>query len=155
MSGGCSTPFDSTFDEDESNDASQSSQDALNRLANAPIPDLPLPSLPGAQTSAAAEESLAVRVGDYTLTDTVAGHLGERIGGVGDYGGSLSRPYLQSPSTINEIIATGKGVPDPGGLSRALRYDVPGVFRGSAGNWELVVDPNTQTIYHFNFKTGR
>lgn len=106
------------------------------------------------QSSFAAEGTTAVRVGDYTLTDTVAGHLGERVGGVGEYSGSLSRPYLQSPSTINEIIATGKGVPDPGGLSGALRYDVPGAFRGSAGNWELVVDPNTQTIYHFNFTTG-
>jgi RHS repeat-associated protein len=102
----------------------------------------------------AAEGTTAVRVGDYTLTDTVSGHLGERVGGVVEYSGSLSRPYLQSPSTINEIIATGKGVPDPGGLSGALRYDVPGAFRGSAGNWELVVDPNSQTIYHFNFTTG-
>lgn len=104
--------------------------------------------------SLAAVGTTAVQVGDYTLTDTVAGHLGERVGGVGEYSGSLSRPYLQSPSTINEIIATGKGVPDPGGVSGALRYDVPGEFRGSAGNWELVVDPNTKTIYHFNFTTG-
>jgi RHS repeat-associated protein len=96
----------------------------------------------------------AVQVGDYTLTDTVAGHLGEEIGGVGDYSGSLSRPYIQSPSTINEIISTGQGVADPGGLSGALRYDVPGTFRGSEGTWELVVDPNTKTIYHFNFTTG-
>lgn len=101
----------------------------------------------------AAEGTTAVQVGDYTLTGTVAGHLDETVGGVGEYSGSLSRPYLQSPSTINEIIATGNGVPDPGGLSGALRYDVPGTFRRSAGTWELVVDPNTQIIYHFNFTT--
>src|ERR1700737_177127 len=80
--------------------------------------------------------------------------LGERVGGLGEYSGSLSRPYLQSPLTIDELIATGKGVPDPGGLAGALRYDVPGTFRASEGTWELVADPNTGTIYHFNFITG-
>jgi hypothetical protein len=92
-----------------------------------------------------------VKVGDYTLSDTVAGHINDTVGGVGEYSGSPARPYLQSPLTINEIISTGTGVPDPGGLPGGLRYDVSGEFRGSSGTWELVVDPNTKTIYHFNF----
>jgi len=61
---------------------------------------------------------------------------------------------MNSPLTIQEIIATGKGVPDPGGIPGALRFDVPGAFRRSAGTWELVVHPETKMIYHFNFTTG-
>jgi RHS repeat-associated protein len=95
--------------------------------------------------------STAVQVGDFTLTGTVAGHLSDTVGGVGEYSGSLARPYLQSPSTINEIMATGQGVADPGGVAGALRYDVPGTFRGSSGTWQLVVNPNNNIIYHFNF----
>ena len=95
-----------------------------------------------------------VRVGNYTLTDTVAGHLDERITANTEYSGQLVRPYLGSPSTIDDIVATGAGVPDPGGLPNALRFDVPGTFRGSPGTWELVIDPATGMIYHFNFTTG-
>jgi len=34
-----------------------------------------------------------------------------------------SRPYVNSPLTIQEITGTGCGIPDPGGLPGALRYD--------------------------------
>jgi hypothetical protein len=104
-----------------------------------------------AGVTTAAATSTAVQVGDYTLTGTVAGHLSDTVGGVGDYSGSLARPYIQSPSTINEIVSTGQGVPDPGGLAGALRYDVPGTFRGSSGTWQLVINPDTKVVYHFNF----
>jgi hypothetical protein len=33
----------------------------------------------------------------------------------------------------------------------AVRWDVPGFFRGAVGKWELVVDLATNTILHFNF----
>lgn len=99
----------------------------------------------------AAEEGLSLsRVGEYTYTETVSNHAMDIVK-KGEYAGQLSRPYMNSPSTINEIISTGKGLPDPGGLSNALRYDVPGTFRGSEGTWQLVVDPSSNTIYHFNF----
>lgn len=80
--------------------------------------------------------------GKYTLTDTVEKNL-------------ASRPYLNSPLTIQEIQDTGLGVPDPGGIPGALRYDVPGTFNGSQGTWELVVDPNTNTVYHFLFTSAK
>ena len=60
-----------------------------------------------------------------------------------------ARPYLNSPNTIDQIIAIGKSIPDPGGIPGALRYDVPGTFRGSNGTWELVVHPETNKIYPF------
>jgi len=75
---------------------------------------------------------------DYTFTKTVLNN-------------AASRPYIQSPMTIKEIIASGRGVPDPGGVSGALRYDIPGAFNGSQGRWELVVNPATKTVYHFLF----
>jgi hypothetical protein len=64
-----------------------------------------------------------------------------------------TRPYMRSPNVINEIVATGKSIPDPGGVIGALRFDVPGSFNGSAGAWELVVHPKTNMIYHFLFKS--
>ena len=60
-----------------------------------------------------------------------------------------TRPYINSPLLIQEIIDTGLGVADefiPG----ALRYDVPGAFNGSEGIYQLVID-ETNTIFHFLF----
>ena len=57
--------------------------------------------------------------------------------------------------TAQEIQAAGSGVPDPGGLPGALRYDVPGSFNGSSGTYELAIDPKTNTVYHFNLVSGK
>ncbi|WKD51052.1 hypothetical protein [Microbulbifer spongiae] len=84
----------------------------------------------------------ALTVGGFTYTKTAAGHL-------------ASRSYMNSPNLINEIMATGKFVPDPQGLAGAVRYDVAGGFRGSAGNWELVVNPETKQIFHFLFTSSK
>lgn len=92
-------------------------------------------------------------VTEYNLTQTVQNN-------------ASSRPYVNSPLTIQEITSTGKGVPDPGGVPGALRYDVPGTMSrpGAAvgdpnptvsGTYELVIDPNTNTVYHFLFRSGQ
>jgi hypothetical protein len=92
----------------------------------------------------------AISGGDYTFTQTVQEEL-------------ASRPYINT-LTIQEIVATGKGVPDPGGLPGALRYDVPGTLSRSSqpvgssnatatGTYELVIDPRTNTVYHMLFKS--
>jgi RHS repeat-associated protein len=68
--------------------------------------------------------------------------------------GRYSRPYLRSPGTqllIQEIMSSGPGIADPGGLPSALRYDAAGFLNGSYGNWELVVDPQSKMVYHFLF----
>lgn len=93
-------------------------------------------------TAVAPEAAKGTGESEYTLTQTVENNL-------------ASRPYLNSPLTIQEIQSTGLGVPDPGGLPGALRYDVPGSFNGSNGTWQLVVDPNTNVVYHFLFTSGQ
>jgi hypothetical protein len=81
----------------------------------------------------------AIETGSYTFTKTAARHL-------------ATRPYMNSPSTIANIIKSGKGVPDAfykGGMN----YKVQGTFNGSNGIFELGINPETNTIYHFLFKT--
>lgn len=59
---------------------------------------------------------------------------------------------MRSPLTIEEIMRAKQPIPDPRGLKGGLRLDVPGKFRGKEGIWELVIYPETKTIYHFNFQ---
>lgn len=66
-----------------------------------------------------------LRVGDYKYTQTAGNHVNDIVG-KGGFKGELARPYMNSPHTVNEIISTGKGIADPGGIPGALRYDVPG-----------------------------
>ena len=77
---------------------------------------------------------------EYLLTRTVAKKL-------------ASRPYNMN-LVIGEVANACKGVPDPGGIPGALRYDVAGTMNGSKGAYELVLDPVTNTVYHFLFKSG-
>lgn len=72
--------------------------------------------------------------------------------------GELARPYYSSPGQTlitREIMAAKPPIPDPGGFPGALRWDVPGQFRNSSGTWQLVVDPKTETIFHWNFVTPK
>lgn len=59
---------------------------------------------------------------------------------------------MNSPSTITNIMKQGKGVPDAY-FKGGMNYKVPGTFNGSQGVWELGINPQTNTIYHFLFKT--
>jgi len=98
---------------------------------------------------AAAGGEAAAEEGVYTYTKSAENHLNELVKR-GEHAGKLTRPYMRSPLAIKEIMATGQGVADKSAAG-ALRYAVPGTFRGSAGTWELVVNPQTNLIYHFNF----
>jgi len=80
-----------------------------------------------------------IRAGKYTITKTVSNNL-------------ATRPYINSPSTITNIIKSGKGVPDAF-FKGGINYKVPGTFNGSNGIFELGINPETNTIYHFLFKT--
>jgi hypothetical protein len=104
----------------------------------------------GAFSRVAATTVETQHVGRFTLTRTVANHADDIIKR-GKYKGQLARPYLSSPHTIENIMKGGKPIADPGGISGALRWDVPGTFRGSQGIWQLVAHPETNMIYHFNF----
>lgn len=74
-------------------------------------------------------------------TGTVASHAGDR-------------PYINSPTTIRNIIESADPIPDPGGVPGALRWDVSGTFQGSSGVFELVIDPTTNRILHFLFRSS-
>jgi len=74
----------------------------------------------------------------YNLTRTVENH-------------AATRPYIHSPLLVDMIMTSTKGIPDPGGVATALRWDVPGHYKGKEGTWQLVVDTATNTILHFNF----
>ena len=103
------------------------------------------PEDPAADAAVAEELALAEEEGateaEYTLTNTVENN-------------AASRPYVNSPLTIQEIESTGQGVADPGGIPGALRYDVQGTFNGSQGTYQLVIHPETNTVYHFLFTSG-
>ena len=90
----------------------------------------------GAASSTAAE----CCVTELRLTATVAGHAAKRT-------------YVNSPLLVREITAARPGVPDPGGLAGALRWDVPGAMNGSCGVWELVIDSSGRVV-HFLFKSN-
>ena len=66
-----------------------------------------------------------------------------------------SRPYMNSPLLIQEIMSTGRGRPDPGGLRGGLRYDVPGTHGESQGVYELVVTPKDKAIWHYLYKSKK
>jgi hypothetical protein len=99
--------------------------------------------------SAARGATNFVKLGEWTLDPKVARHIGD-ISKSGD----LVRPYLNSPMTLREIMAAGKPIADPRGFPGAVRYDVPGAFRGSEGTWELVVQPESKTVLHWLFRSG-
>jgi RHS repeat-associated protein len=92
----------------------------------------------GAQAPGAGP-SYGIDVNDLTPTNTVANHI-------------PSRPYIESPHTIQNIIDSGPPVPDPGGVPDALRWDADGSFNLREGTYELVIDPAMKKILHFLFK---
>ena len=86
------------------------------------------------------------------MTETVRAHMYDIIK-KGKNKGELSRPYSNSNGTtllLNEIMKAKLPVKD-NFLEYGLRWDVEGIFRGSTGIWELVIDTSTNTIMHFNF----
>ena len=61
---------------------------------------------------------------------------------------------MKSSSTIRNVMKAGRGVPDQyfrGGVN----YKVPGTYNGSNGVYELGINPKTNTIYHFLFKSTK
>jgi hypothetical protein len=81
----------------------------------------------------------------WTLTRTVAAHAAER-------------PYVNSGLLIDEIVGFGGGVPDAF-VAGALRFEMAGSWAGTfgvrQGNYELVVNPQTRTVYHFLFRSTK
>ncbi|EAD9125306.1 hypothetical protein AOC40_14140 [Listeria monocytogenes] len=90
---------------------------------------------------------------ELVMTETVNTHILEIIKR-GMNAGELSRPYIDSDGTellVQEIMDSRMPIKDIY-LPNGLRWDVSGSFNGRGqGNWELVVDLDTNKIVHFNF----
>ena len=63
-----------------------------------------------------------------------------------------NRKFMNYNSIIQEIIDSKKPIVDPRSHD-SLLWHTPGSFNGTLGRWELSVNPNTKTIYHFNFNS--
>lgn len=96
----------------------------------------------GAAVELGAAASAAIDATVLTVTKTVAKN-------------AASRPYQNSSLLMQEIMAGGKAIADPGGIAGGLRWDVPGYFGKSKGVWELVVDPKNNEVVHFLFKSQK
>ena len=79
-----------------------------------------------------------IDIEELKFSDTVKGHL--------------NRPYQESKLLVKEIMESKSPVVDPQGTG-AWYWEVEGSFNGSQGIYELVVDPNTNTVWHFVYKT--
>ena len=102
-----------------------------------------------AEFAAAARGGEALKLGEFTYTESVAKHFFDFVKS-GTNVGLLSRPYLSSGTLIEEIMASGKGVVDAT-FKGGMNWKVAGTFRGSQGIWELGINPETKVIYHLNF----
>jgi hypothetical protein len=76
-----------------------------------------------------------------------------------------ARPYARSRLTMQEIILSRRPIPDPGsrgrpGIAGGLRWDAQGSWwhsgwdEPSHGIYELVIDPRTNTVVHFLFRSN-
>ena len=79
-----------------------------------------------------------IDMGNLNFSNTVQNHIG--------------RPYQESKLLINEIIESKPPVPDTRGTN-ALSWIVEGTFNGSTGYYELIIDPASNTVWHFVFKS--
>lgn len=61
------------------------------------------------------------------------------------------RPYQDYKLLINEIIESKHPIADPQGTS-ALYWEVEGSFNGNSGIYELLIDPESNTVWHLLFK---
>ncbi|MDB6375271.1 hypothetical protein PH362_26200, partial [Photorhabdus bodei] len=101
-------------------------------------------------TKGTINENVRINANDLKLTKTVEKHLID-INKAGD----RVRPYGDSRALMQEIMDSKLPSTDPRGVPGALRWDVPGMMNGSEGTYELVVDPKTNTVLHFLFKSGQ
>lgn len=91
-----------------------------------------------------------ININELKFTKTVENHLNDL-----NKAGDKVRPYGDSKALIQEIMNSQNPVTDPRGVPGALRWDVKGTMNGSKGKYELVIDPKTNTVLHFLFKSEK
>ena len=82
--------------------------------------------------------SYGIDVDNLKFSNTVQNHTG--------------RPYQDLKLLINEIMESKAPMSDPRGTN-ALSWTVEGTYNGSKGYYELIIDPTTNTVWHFVFKS--
>jgi RHS repeat-associated protein len=100
----------------------------------------------GSQGLNAANSAGRLSASELKLSQTVENHLAELT-----KAGNPARPYGDSRLLMQEIMDAKPPLPDPGGVPGGLRWDVPGTMNRSQGVYQLVVDPKTGTVLHFQF----
>ena len=90
----------------------------------------------GSKTNVAS--NYGIDMDNLNFSNTVQNHTG--------------RPYQDSKLLIDEIIESKAPVPDSRGTN-ALSWTGEGSFNGSVGYYELIIDPNSNTVWHFVFKS--
>lgn len=80
-----------------------------------------------------------IDVDDLSFSETVSGHI--------------NRPYQESKLLIKEIINSDEPIPVPQGTN-AWHWEVYGTFNGSEGVYELIIDPETNTVWYFVYKSN-
>jgi len=66
---------------------------------------------------------------------------------------AAERPYIQSTHLLQQIMRAAPPTQDPESTT-GLKWVVEGALNGRLGVFELVVDPVTHTIWHFQFKSA-
>ncbi|MDO4504240.1 MAG: LysM domain-containing protein [Clostridia bacterium] len=84
------------------------------------------------------EISKKIDIQNLKLSDTVKNHI--------------DRPYQNFVLLVDEITKAASPISDPQGTG-ALYWKVNGNFNGSEGLYELLIDPVTNSIWHFVFKS--
>jgi RHS repeat-associated protein len=103
------------------------------------------------------------KTSDLKLSKTVENHINDIR-----KNGRLSRPYMANwRQLVQEIMEYGPPGPDPRGAPGRLFWRVPGFVSRNVGvtdatvgktvssrYWELLIDPKTNTVEHFLWKSG-
>ena len=105
-------------------------------LVHNDCPEGEAPTEGGTKTNVASNYD--IDMDNLNFSNTVQNHTG--------------RPYQDSKLLINEIIESKAPVPDPRGTN-ALSWTGEGSFNGSTGYYELIIDPSSNTVWHFVFKS--
>ncbi|MBB5920024.1 hypothetical protein FHR81_001054 [Actinoalloteichus hoggarensis] len=87
---------------------------------------------------------------NLTMSHRVEEHLWD-IAPRGRWKGERERSFMDYRTVLDAVMDGSDPVMDPRGTKNTVRWDTPGQYRGREGTWELVINAETNMIYHYNF----